>query len=46
MDIMKSKMKALQKRYGKKEGEDIYNKLEKEGKNKRAKKKPKKNPFK
>jgi hypothetical protein len=46
MEIMKSKMKALQKRYGKKEGEDIYNKLEKEGKNVRVKKKPKKNVFK
>lgn len=35
---MQSKMKALKKRYGDKEGEDIYNKLEKEGKNKRVKK--------
>jgi len=46
MPILKSKMKALQKRYGKKEGEDIYNKLEKAGKNQRVKKKPKKNVFK
>jgi len=44
--MMESKMKALQKRYGDKEGKDIYDKLEKEGKNQRVKKKSKKNPFK
>ena len=38
MPIMKSRMKALQKQYGKKEGESIYYKMEQEGKNKSKKK--------
>jgi len=37
MPILKSKMKALQKQYGKEEGKSIYDKLEAEGKNKRVK---------
>ena len=36
---MESKMKALKERYGEEEGESIYHALEKEGKNKRVKKK-------
>lgn len=41
MPILKSRMKALQKQYGKKEGEAIYNKMESEGKNLRKRKKSK-----
>ena len=40
MPIMKSRMAALKKQYGDKEGEEIYYKMEAEGKNKKAKKKP------
>jgi len=46
MSLMQSRMKALQKQYGDKEGESIYNKMEEEGKNTRAKKTPKKKKFK
>lgn len=41
---MKSRLAALKKRYGEKEGQEIYFKMEEEGKNKR--KKPKKNKVK
>lgn len=39
MPILKSRMKALKKQYGEKEGEAIYNKMESEGKNIRINKK-------
>lgn len=38
MPILKSRMKALKKQYGEKEGEAIYNKMESEGKNRRIEK--------
>jgi hypothetical protein len=37
MPIMQSRMNALKKQYGAKKGEEIYFKMEKEGKNKRKK---------
>lgn len=49
MPIMESRMKALKKQYGDKKGEEIYNKMEQEGKNVPKKKTPTKKkvkPFK
>jgi len=44
--MLKSRLAALQKQYGEKEGKNIYDKMETEGKNKRVKKQPKKKAFK
>jgi hypothetical protein len=46
MPVLKSRMAALQKQYGEKEGKKIYFKMEEEGKNKRAQPKTKKKKFK
>jgi len=42
---MQSRLTALKKQYGDKEGESIFNKMESEGKNTRVKKEPKKKKF-
>lgn len=46
MPEMKSRLKALKKQYGDKEGAAIFSKMEKEGKNVRVRVKAKKKKFK